>query len=96
MKRKKKKADLFTALVHPLRRRIQRTMMLEDAECSPRELATRFGESLSGLGYHVKVLEECGAMKLVRTRRVHGATQYFYRSSLKTEWAQLALKATTD
>jgi DNA-binding transcriptional ArsR family regulator len=86
--------DLFTALGHPLRRRILRTMINQNHETSPRQLAAILSESLSALSYHVRVLAECETIKLVRTARVRGSTQHFYRSNVKARWARTALKTT--
>jgi DNA-binding transcriptional ArsR family regulator len=86
--------DLFTALGHPLRRRILRTMIGSEHEISPRQLAADFGESLSALSYHVRVLAECKAITLVYTSQVRGSTQHFYRATLRARWARSALKAT--
>ena len=84
--------DLFTALGHPVRRQILRTMIEIDGETSPRELSASLSEPLSALSYHVRVLAECMAIKLVRTTQVRGSTQHFYRSTVKADWAQTALK----
>lgn len=84
--------DLFTALGHPLRRQILRTMIDGGVETSPRELAASLSEPLSALSYHVRVLAECKAIKLVRTTQVRGSTQHFYRSTVKSRWARTALR----
>ena len=88
--------DLFNALGHPLRRRILRKMLGEEGEVSPAELAEKLDEPLSALSYHVRVLAECRALKLVRTRKIRGSTQHFYRAVVKTDWALSALAATKD
>jgi DNA-binding transcriptional ArsR family regulator len=88
--------DLFTALGHPLRRRVLRKMLAEERLISPRELAADLDEPLSALSYHVRVLAECGATKLVRTKQIRGSTQHFYRATVKADWAHAALKATKD
>lgn len=85
--------DLFTALGHPLRRRILRKMLKQRGEVSPRELAADLGEPLSALSYHVRVLAECGAVKLTRTRQIRGSTQHFYRPAVKAAWARSALES---
>jgi DNA-binding transcriptional ArsR family regulator len=85
--------DLFTALGHPLRRQILRRMIVASGETSPRELAATLEQPLSALSYHVRVLAECGAIRLVRTRQIRGSTQHFYRSTVKAQWARTALKA---
>jgi DNA-binding transcriptional ArsR family regulator len=86
--------DLFTALGHPLRRRILRTMLSRKGEISPRQLSAELAESLSALSYHVRVLAECRAIELVQTSRVRGSTQHFYRPTLRARWARTALRVT--
>jgi DNA-binding transcriptional ArsR family regulator len=86
--------DLFTALAHPLRRRILRRMIGGGDETSPRDLAAELDEPLSALSYHVRVLAECGAVKLVRTRQIRGSTQHFYRAAVRAKWARTALRRT--
>ena len=86
--------DLFTALAHPLRRRILRRMIGGGGETSPRDLAAELGEPLSALSYHVRVLAECGALKLVRTKQIRGSTQHFYRAAVRARWARTALRTT--
>jgi DNA-binding transcriptional ArsR family regulator len=88
--------DIFTALGHPVRRKILRRLLAEDAAISPLELADNLSEPLSGLSYHVRVLAECGAIKLVRTRQIRGSTQHFYRASVKADWARSALATTKE
>jgi DNA-binding transcriptional ArsR family regulator len=86
--------DLFTALGHPIRRQILREMIKRRTELSPSELAEDLDHPLSKLGYHVNVLVECGAIKLVETRPARGSTQHFYRPAIDAEWARKALRAT--
>ncbi|HEX3324595.1 MAG TPA: helix-turn-helix domain-containing protein [Solirubrobacterales bacterium] len=91
-----KASDLFTALGHPVRRRVLRKMFEKSTDTSPLELAASLSEPLSALSYHVRVLAECEAVKLVRTERVRGSTQHFYRPAVKAEWARTALATTKD
>jgi len=88
-----KSNDLFTALGHPLRRRILRTMIDGERETSPRQLSSGLGEPLSALSYHVRVLAECKAIELVRTSQVRGSTQHFYRARIRARWAHTALRS---
>jgi DNA-binding transcriptional ArsR family regulator len=88
--------DLFIALAHPSRRQILRAMIADDREISPRELASDLAQPLSKLSYHVRVLAQCGAVELVRTKQIRGSTQHFYRSLVEATWAQMALKASGD
>lgn len=90
---KAKGLDLFNALGHPMRRRILREMLDTSGEISPRELSVTLSEQLSALSYHVRVLAECGAIELVRTERIRGSTQHFYRPAVNAEWALAALES---
>jgi DNA-binding transcriptional ArsR family regulator len=87
-----KTGDLFIALAHPLRRQILRKM-LRDGQTSPRDLAIGLDKPLSALSYHVRVLAECGAIKLMRTKQIGGSTQHFYRPAVRAQWARTALQA---
>ncbi len=87
-----KAGDLFMALAHPLRREILRKM-LGGGQTSPRDLAAGLDEPLSALSYHVRVLAECGAIKLVRTKQIRGSTQHFYRPAVRAQWARTALRS---
>ncbi|MFL5901415.1 MAG: helix-turn-helix domain-containing protein [Solirubrobacterales bacterium] len=88
--------DLFLALSHPLRRRILRAMIKDEAEISPRDLSLGLGEPLSRLSYHVRILAWCDAIELVRTEQVRGSMQHFYRLIVDERWARMALEATGD
>lgn len=81
---------LLTALKHPLRRGILREMQ-DGTQVSPRELAMSLEEPLSNVSYHVRVLADCGAVRLVRTKQVRGSTQHFYRSAVDAKWVKAAL-----
>jgi DNA-binding transcriptional ArsR family regulator len=94
--RNPKAGDLFVALAHPLRRRILRKMIEDEAEISPRDLALGLKEPLSRLSYHVRILAWCGAVEMVRMDQVRGSTQHFYRVIVDATWALMALEATGD
>jgi DNA-binding transcriptional ArsR family regulator len=83
-------SDLLRALRHPLRRRILREMA-DGKTASPRGLSNRLRQPLSNVSYHVRVLAECRAITLVRTRPARGSVQHFYRSTVKAPWALQAL-----
>jgi DNA-binding transcriptional ArsR family regulator len=78
--------DLLLALRHPLRRRILRRMVDEEA-ISPREIATLLDQPLSNVSYHVRVLADCAAISLVNTKPVRGSMQHFYRAKIESPWA---------
>jgi len=90
--------DLFAALAHPLRRRILRAMMndQEHAIATPLKLSTSFDEEINHVSYHVRMLRDCAALKLVKVVRIRGADQHYYRCSLKADWARTALESTVD
>jgi len=88
--------DLFTALAHPTRRRILRRALSEEAEVSPRGLATGLELPLARVSYHVRVLAHCGALELMRTRHTRGSNQHFYRPRVDASWARQALATEED
>src|SRR3954468_9568555 len=90
---RKKESDLFNALGHMMLRQILREMLGAQQEVSPRELAAKLSQQLSALSYHVRVLNECNAVELVRTEQIRGSTQHFYRAVVKAYWALEALEA---
>lgn len=83
---------LLKALGHPLRQRILR--VLNDRVASPVELSRELDEALGNVSYHVRTLEDLGAVELVRTEPVRGALEHFYRATTRVElndahWAKL-------
>jgi DNA-binding transcriptional ArsR family regulator len=82
--------DLLLALRHPLRRQILRAMASEKA-ISPRELSASLRQPLSNVSYHVRVLAECAAVTLVRTKPVRGSMQHFYCTAIEAPWARQVL-----
>lgn len=86
---------LLAALTHPARRDILRAMDGR-AETAPRELARELGRPLDNVSYHVRVLAQCGAVKLVRTERVAGSTKHLYRLSPNASWAREVLAVTAE
>ena len=87
-----KENRLLVALQHPTRRRILRLMSGEEP-LSPLELSHTLDQPLSNVSYHVRVLADCDAAALVRTKPVRGSTQHFYRSAVEAPWAQQVLDA---
>jgi DNA-binding transcriptional ArsR family regulator len=91
--RKSKEASvdprLIKALGHPVR--VRALAILNERVASPSELAEELGEALGNVAYHVKVLEENGAIELVRTAPVRGALEHFYRASIDTHITQMPL-----
>lgn len=87
--------NLLAALRHPLRRRILRRMASEEA-ISPRELAAELEQSLSNISYHMRVLADCAAVTLVRTKPVRGSMQHFYCTAIEAPWARQVLGLAED
>ncbi len=88
-------AWVIKALNHPVRRRILRYASKEST-VSATQLSRELNVSVSNAVYHVRVLVELGALRLVDVKRVRGAKESFYRSNLDDQgrWVQAALKAT--
>jgi DNA-binding transcriptional ArsR family regulator len=76
----KRTLESIAAIVaHPLRARCW--VALTQRTASPKELADRFGEDLSNVSYHVKILREFGVIEEVRSEPVRGALQHFYSAT---------------
>lgn len=82
--------SLLVALRHPLRRRILREMETREP-ISPRELSQLLDQPLSNVSYHVRVLADCGAVKLVKTKPARGSVQHFYAATVRAPWARQVL-----
>lgn len=65
------------ALAHPLRVQILDHMATHQA-MSPNELAKELSWPLSNVSYHVRCLNDLGAIQLVDTAQRRGATEHFY------------------
>jgi DNA-binding transcriptional ArsR family regulator len=77
---------IFKALKHPLRREILRAMAGKP-ELSPLQISELVEEPLPNTSYHVRVLRENDAVKLVREQQVAGAMQHFYAFDVDEPWA---------
>lgn len=79
-----KSTDLVNAVAHETRRRILREMHEQgDTPISPAQLSAKVKSPLSAVSYHVRVLEEYGAIRLVDERQVRGALEHFYLSLIR-------------
>jgi DNA-binding transcriptional ArsR family regulator len=74
-------STLLKALAHPVRARA--LTVLNQRVASPSELATEQDEAVGYVAYHVRVLHELDLIELVDTRQVRGATEHFYRGTVK-------------
>jgi DNA-binding transcriptional ArsR family regulator len=90
--RRSKEKDFLKALTHPMRRSIL-SAARNSQGISPKEIADKLDIPLSNVSYHVRILELCGAFKLVGTRPVRGSVEHFYRFTIDEDWALAALDA---
>ena len=74
-------STLLKALAHPVRARA--LTVLNQRIASPSELAAEQEEAVGYVAYHVRVLHELELIELVDTRQVRGATEHFYRGTVK-------------
>lgn len=87
------KDPLVRALGHPLRVEILRFMHEPGREAiNPKGLAKALHRDLNLVSYHVRVLEECGAVKLVRTQPARGAMAHFYVFDIAEPWVLAMLR----
>jgi DNA-binding transcriptional ArsR family regulator len=85
-------ATMMKALAHPVRARA--LTVLNERVASPSEHAAEQDEAVGYVAYHVRVLHEMELIELVNTRQVRGATEHFYRGTIKPYlsddfWGQL-------
>jgi DNA-binding transcriptional ArsR family regulator len=71
-------ADLAKALSHPLR--VAMIRMLDRDVASPSELSKKLGTTVNNGTYHVRRLEELGAIEELSSRPVRGTTKHFFRA----------------
>ena len=74
-------STLLKALAHPVRARA--LTVLNQRVASPSELAAEQEEAVGYVAYHVRVLHELELIELVNKRQVRGATEHFYRGTVK-------------
>jgi DNA-binding transcriptional ArsR family regulator len=74
-------STMLKALAHPVRARA--LTVLNQRIASPSELASEQEEAVGYVAYHVRVLHELELIELVDTRQVRGATEHFYRGTVK-------------
>lgn len=86
---------MLRALAHPMRRDILRQMPKDDT-ISPSEMAPALEETVSNVSYHFRMLNRSPAVKLVEEVQVRGATQHFYRRTLKHGWVRKLLEESDD
>src|SRR5215212_5186349 len=87
---------LLRAISHPLRHRL--LGMLDGRTASPNELARELGLPLGRVSYHIRLLNDLGAIELVRTEPRRGALEHFYQAVTTVwfsegDWAKLPRSA---
>src|SRR3954462_5785827 len=83
---------LLRAISHPLRHRL--LSMLDGRIASPNELARELGLPLGRVRYHIRLLNDLGAIELVRTEPRRGALEHYYKAVTSVwlsegDWAKL-------
>ena len=87
---------LLKAISHPLRHRL--LGMLDARVASPNELARELELPLGRVSYHIRLLNDLGAIELVRTEPRRGALEHYYRAVAsvwfsEADWAKLPRSA---
>jgi DNA-binding transcriptional ArsR family regulator len=72
----------YKAVAEPLRREVLDLVMERAATVT--ELAAALGRPKGTMAYHVRVLEEAGLLRVVRTRRVRAIEERFYGRTGRT------------
>jgi DNA-binding transcriptional ArsR family regulator len=70
--------SLLSALSHPLRRDVLRTVIEAGTPVSPKELAVHHRVTIKSMSRHVKTLLGVEGVKLVDLRPIGGSVQHFY------------------
>lgn len=82
----RRRADMISAIDHPLRRRILRLLLFgRDEVLSPAQISTDLGVPLGTVAYHVRVLAQLRAIERAGKRQVRGAVQRFFRTTIKED-----------
>jgi DNA-binding transcriptional ArsR family regulator len=82
-----KTSQRLVAFNHELRRRILQ-LMVDEQSIAPRDLSRRLSAPLSNVSYHVGVLADCEAIRLVGTEPASGSVRHLYRFSIQARWAR--------
>jgi hypothetical protein len=80
---------------HPLRVKVW--YLINQSPTSPNQIASKLGEPLGNIAYHVRELEKYGCIELVETKQRRGATEHYYRAYARTlidteTWERLPLE----
>lgn len=72
---------IVKAMSHPIR--FQALSILTERVASPSDIAEELGETVGAVAYHVRVLRELEAIELVKTVQRRGATESYYRATVR-------------
>jgi predicted ArsR family transcriptional regulator len=72
---------LVTALSHETR--AHALAVFTERPASTKEIAGELGKSVSAVWFHVDKLRELGCIELVETKKRRGATEHFYRATIR-------------
>ncbi len=86
---------LLFVLRHPLRKRLLRFYLEAEGTLSPKQLTVLANEPrIANVGYHVRALDENGAVELVKTEPRRGSVEHFYKATDLVDevpWGRAAL-----
>ncbi len=68
-----------------MRRRILRLLAARGEQSSPARIAKEFELHVGMVGYHIRVLEELGAVELTGEGMVRGAVEHFYKTTVNDD-----------
>jgi len=71
-----RRPEQFRAIGDPTRQRI--ISLLSERAATTSQLAEALGQPKGSVGHHLKVLEEAGLIRVVRTRQVRAITEKYY------------------
>jgi DNA-binding transcriptional ArsR family regulator len=77
------RADLISAIAHPLRRRILRLLHDHEDPRSASKMARELEEPVGSAAYHVRVLFDVAALEETGEKQVRGAVERFYLSTVE-------------
>jgi hypothetical protein len=81
----KGRANLISAVDHPVRRCFLRTLHDTSERRSPTEIATEHRLPLSTAAYHARILRGFGALRPAGERMARGAVEHFYLSTIEND-----------
>jgi DNA-binding transcriptional ArsR family regulator len=79
------RADLISAIAHPLRRRILRLLHDHEDPHSASKMARELEEPVGSAAYHVRVLHNVAALEETGEKQVRGAVERFYLSTVEDD-----------